>query len=355
MKNTLLIVDDILVNRQLLKKIFSDKYNIAEAGNGKEAVEVLREQNSDIIMVLLDVIMPGVDGFAVLDYMEKENMIGKIPVVLITGDGNKEIHYRAYDKGASDVIIKPFDSKIVRKRVDNIIDLYYHKNDLEMLLDEKIQEIKVQNNELKKMNERIIDALATIVEFRNLESGLHIQRVREFTRIILEALAELYPEYEMTAEKINLIEKASMLHDVGKIAIPDSILLKPAKLTQEEFEIMKWHTTKGGDIVDHVYDIGDEQFMECCRVIAQSHHERYDGKGYPDQMKGEEIPIAAQVVSLTDAYDALISERVYKQAYSYEKAYQMIMGGECGAYNPKILKCFEHSRHLMEQRAKELV
>lgn len=355
MENTLLIVDDVIINRQLLKKIFSDKYAIVEAGNGKEAVEILKERNKDIVMVLLDVIMPDTDGFAVLDYMEQQHMINQIPVVLITGDGDKEIHYKAYDKGASDVIIKPFDSKIVRKRVDNIIDLYYHKNDLEMLLDEKIQEIKVQNNELKQMNERIIDALATIVEFRNLESGLHIQRVREFTRIILETLSKLYPEYELTPEKINLIEKASMLHDVGKIAIPDSILLKPSKLTTEEFEIMKWHTTKGGDIVDHVYDIGDEQFMECCRVIAQSHHERYDGNGYPDKMKGEEIPIAAQVVSLTDAYDALISERVYKQAYSYDKAYEMIMNGECGAYNPKILKCFEHSRAIMEQRARELV
>lgn len=355
MRKTILIVDDMEVNRKLLSKLFMNEYQIMEADNGQDAIRLINENREEIAVVLLDIIMPKVDGFGVLDAMGEADLLSTIPVVLITGDASTESKHKGYDIGVSDIIQKPFDSYLVKKRVNNLVDLYDHKNRLEGLLDEQIAEVRAQNKKLNEMYARIIDTLGTIVEFRNLESGMHILRVREFTKILLKYLVKFYPEYQMSAARQELIGRASALHDVGKIAIPDTILLKPAKLTEEEFRIMKCHTTKGSDIIEQVFAEDDSEYLTCCREIARSHHEKYDGKGYPDGLKGDEIPIAAQVVSIADVYDALISERVYKRAYTKSEAYDMNLHGECGVFNPKLIECFKMAILDMERKADELV
>ena len=254
----------------------------------------------------------------------------------------------------SDIVSKPFEVPIVRRRVSNLVDLYHHKNNLEAMVEKQTEEIKEKNRELTEMNYHIIDTLGTIVEFRSMESGNHIYRVRSFTAILLKYVIKYYPEYGVTEDMADIISHASTMHDVGKITVPDSILLKPGKLTREEFELMKTHTSKGAEIIREIFVTDNMIFKEYCYNIALSHHEKWDGKGYPQGLKEDEIPLAAQVVSIADLYDALVSDRVYKPAFSYDVAYQMILDGECGQFNPKLMDCFRMARKEFEQKAKEL-
>ena len=355
MDKKILIVDDVEINRILLYKIFEEKYEVLQAEDGYSALEIINREKSNLSAVLLDVIMPGMDGFDVLDNMRMSGLIKLIPVVLITGDASIQKQYMGYDKGAVEVINKPFDAYLTRRRVDNIVDLYAYKNSLEHMLDDKVKEIQKRNEDLYELNKRVINTMATITEFRDAESGEHIQRVREFTGILVDAVASKYPEYNLTPEKRRLIMEASVLHDVGKIAIPDSILLKPGKLTPDEFEIMKCHSEKGVDILERVCPVANPEYEKICKEIVHYHHEKYDGKGYPDGLKGDEIPISAQIVSLTDAFDALVSERVYKRAYCADEAYRMILDGECGIFNPKIIDCFQEVFPVLKQKAAEMM
>ena len=244
----------------------------------------------------------------------------------------------------ADFVHRPFDNRLVRKRVRNVVSLYQYQEELEQkvekqtsVLRKQFRLLQQQAESLRRSKEKVIDILGTVVEYRNLESGEHIKRVKGYTRILAERLQQDYPEYELTQERIEVIVAASALHDVGKIAIPDSILLKPGKLTQEEFEYMKSHTTKGCEILNSIEDAWDEEYKKVSYVICRHHHERYDGKGYPDGLKGEDIPITAQIVSIADVYDALVNERVYKSAFSKEKAFQMIVTGECGVFYRSFL------------------
>lgn len=360
MQDTILVVDDIELNRMILSEIFCDKYKIIEARNGVEALEVLEEHRESIAVILLDVIMPVMDGFEVLQILSKRHLLKKIPVILVTGDTSENTEKKGYDTGVSDIIIKPFDSHIVRRRVDNIIELYRHKNKLESLVQEQTQKLSEQNAvlvkqavQLQEMNDHIIDAMSNIVEFRNMESGTHVKRIKKFTRCIAECIAQNYPEYNLDTEKIRLITQSSAMHDIGKIVIPDSILLKPGKLTREEFEVMKTHTVRGCELMRFIVDFQDAAFYRYSYDICRYHHERYDGRGYPDGLIGEEIPIAAQIVSLADVYDALVSDRVYKKAFDKDTAFHMIINGECGTFSPKILTCFKRCRPQFEHMADE--
>lgn len=360
MHRKILIVDDSDVNRDILTEILEDERPVMEAVDGSEALEILEKYHDDIAVVLLDLIMPQVDGFAVLEVMKKKGWMDKIPVLVITGEEAVEIERKSFEYGASDFVRKPFDNTLVKRRVNNVTDLYMYKDRLEHKVEEqtkKLQEqnrlLKVQADRLKENNARILDALGTIVESRNLESGEHIKRVKDFTRILAEELMKEYPEYELTPDKVDVIVSASSMHDIGKIAIPDSILLKPARLTQEEFECMKSHTTRGCDILKSMKGAWDDNYGEACYEICRHHHERYDGRGYPDGLAGEDIPISAQIVSVADVYDALVSERVYKSAYSKEEAFHMIMRGECGVFSPKLLNCFKNARQQMEDMVTE--
>lgn len=342
-KNTILIVDDVDVNRAILGNIFEEQYAIMEAGDGEEAIAKLNAHQNDIALVFLDLQMPNKNGLDVLKYMNETSLINLIPVIMITGEATVDSDVKAYKLGASDIIYKPFEPAIVIRRALNIIELYEHRIYLEKKLEKRTAQLRESQSKLEKNNDFLINALSSVVEFRSLESGEHIKRVKTFTGILLYHLQQMYPEYNLSDEQLKLIVNASALHDIGKIAISDEILLKPGKLTKDEFEIMKTHTTRGCEILE-MFKQEENEFYQYCYDICRYHHERYDGKGYPDHLSGEDIPIWAQIVSIVDVYDALVSKRVYKIPYAVEEAERMILNGECGTFSPKIIDCFEAAK-----------
>ena len=328
----LLVVDDSEMNREILKEILGKEYRILEACDGEEALKMLEQYGTEISLVLLDIIMPKMDGFEVLAYMNRDKWIEDIPVIMISSEGSESYIRRAYELGASDYISRPFDAKVVYQRVINMIKLYAKQRRLIHLVTDQIYE-KEKNNRM------MTGILSQIVEFRNGESGLHVLHINILTQLLLEKLMRKSENYDLSWSQQHMIATASALHDIGKIGIDEKILNKPGKLTKEEFEAMKQHTIIGARMLDSLEMYHDEEMMKYAYEICRWHHERYDGKGYPDGLKGEEIPISAQVVSLADVYDALVSDRVYKKAYSHEKAIEMILNGECGMFNPLLLEC----------------
>ncbi len=358
MRNKVLVVDDVDLNRDILEEILKDEYGVIQAENGKQALEIIEKNLDEIAVILLDLIMPEMDGFQVLEVIRKNKWTDKIPVLIISGENSVETERKCFDYGISDFIKKPFDNKLVKQRVNNVVELFLYKNHLEEkvqmqteTLRKQYKVLQIQAEKLHQSNEKIIDILGTVVEYRNLESGEHINRVKGFTRILAKDLMEEYPEYGLTDESVDMISAASALHDVGKIAIPDHILLKPGRLTAEEFDYMKSHTTRGCDIINSIKGVWDDSYGKLSYEICRHHHEKYDGKGYPDGLKGEEIPISAQIVSIADVYDALVTERVYKSAYPKDEAFHMIVNGECGVFSPKLLECFRHVRKQFEELA----
>jgi len=346
-KSTILIVDDVDINREILCEMFHD-YETIQAANGKEAMDIIAAKPEEISVVLLDVVMPVMNGVEVLEEMKKRNWIDNIPVLLITGEATTQIERDAYRLGASDIIKKPFDAYIVKQRTRNVIDLYYNKRHLEEMVEIQTKVLRKQAEELRHMNDHIIDVMSNVVEFRNLESGDHVKRVKTFTNILAKHVAKEHPEYGLDENMINIITSAAALHDVGKIVIPDGILLKPGKLSDEEFDVMKSHTTRGCDVIDMLGDIQQGEYRRVSYEICRHHHERYDGRGYPDHLKGEEIPIAAQIVSVADVYDALVHKRVYKAAFPLDVAYDMIINGKCGIFSPKLMECLGSAREEFE-------
>lgn len=339
-RQQVLIVDDEEVNRVILKQIFEDEFDTLEAADGQNAIYQI-ENNQNITLILLDVIMPVMDGFKVLEYMKEHELIEKIPVILITGESVKDSEDKAYSFGVADVMHKPFYPHIVRRRSKNIIELYQNKHNMEVRLKEQEEAIMAKEKEIRQNNEFMIDALSSVVEFRSAETGEHVRRIKYFTRIMLKYLAKYFPKYGLTSNQIDEIARASALHDIGKIGIPDAILLKPGRLTADEFEIMKTHTTIGCDILENFRENQSREFYRYCYDICRYHHERWDGNGYPDHLVGDEIPISAQIVAVADVYDALVSPRVYKSVYANNIAFDMIMNGECGQFSPDVLECFE--------------
>ena len=333
-RQKILIVDDSEMNRAILCEMLGKDYDILEAGNGRDGLKLLRENGTSISLMLLDIVMPIMDGFEVLNTMAKENLLDDIPVIMISSEDSDNIIQKAYEMGISDYISRPFDAKIVYRRVLNTITLYTKQRRLVSLVTDQIREKEKNNN-------MMVTILSHIVEFRNGESGAHVLHIRRLTERILKELIRVTDRYPLTADQRELIVMASALHDIGKIAIDEKILNKPGRLTPEEFEVIKTHTVVGAEILDKLDIYRDEAMIRTAREICRWHHERYDGRGYPDGLKGDEIPISAQVVALADVYDALVGERVYKKAYSHEVAVQMILSGECGVFNPLLLECLE--------------
>ncbi len=354
---SILVVDDNEINRGILGEIFKDKYEILEAGDGKEAISMIDANEDKLAAILLDIVMPEMDGYAVLEAMQKkDNLNDSIPVLMITADTSTEAERTSYQKGAADVIHKPFDPVIVDKRVSRTVELFDSKNNLEIQVDDQTRVLKKQflylkkqEERLKNSNERVIDTIATIVEFRSMESSYHLKRIKGFVRILALTAMNNYPELGLNPHLVDVITQASAMHDIGKISVPDSVLLKPGRLTNEEFEVMKSHTTRGSEVIEMIKDVQDKEYYDVCLDICRHHHERYDGGGYPDGLKGEENSIAAQLTAISDVYDALVCDRVYKSAYPVDKAYNMIKNGECGVFSPKILACFEFARPDMEK------
>lgn len=331
-RQKILVVDDSEINRSILADMLGDEFEILEAEDGAEAVAELRNYGTDIDLVLLDIVMPKMDGFDVLAMMNKYHWIEEVPVIMISAENASSYVERAYELGVTDYISRPFDSLVVRRRVVNTIMLYAKQKKLIDLVTDQIYE-------RQKSSSLMINILSHIVEFRNEESGLHVLHINTMTELLLNRLIQKGNPYHLNRSDVYLISTASSLHDIGKIDIPEKILNKPGKLTAEEFEIMKRHSLIGASMLEKLSVYQDEPLIRVAYEICRWHHERYDGRGYPDGLKGEEIPISAQVVSLADVYDALTSDRVYKKAYTHEKAVQMILNGECGAFSPLLLEC----------------
>ena len=330
-RQLILIVDDSELNRALLSEMLKDDFKILEASNGRECLDALEQYGMGISLVLLDINMPVMDGFEVLVQMNRNHWIEDIPVVMISSDDTASNIKRAYDMGVSDYIRRPFDAQVVFRRVFNTIKLYAKQRRLITLVTDQIDE-KEKNNQI------MIRILSQIVEFRNGESGLHVEHINILTGLLLERLVQKTDHYDLTWSDQYRITLASALHDIGKIGIDDKILNKPGRLTKEEFEIMKSHTLIGASILENLGLYQEEPLIKTAYQICRWHHERYDGKGYPDGLRGDEIPISAQVVSVADVYDALVNERVYKKAITHEKAIEMILNGECGVFNPILLE-----------------
>ena len=342
----ILIVDDSEMNRMILSEMLKGEFEILEAENGSACLDMLSRYEMKISLILLDIVMPGMDGFGVLEYMNRNNLIKDIPVIMISGEDSGEVIKRAYEMGVSDYIKRPFDMEVVHRRVLNTIKLYAKQRRL-------VAMVMNQVFEKEKNSRMLISVLSEIVEFRNGESGTHVLNINTLTTMILEQLVKKTDKYHLSWSNRMLISTASFLHDIGKIGIDEKILNKPGRLTPEERKIMEKHTMIGADMLANLPMYEDEPLMKVAYQICRWHHERYDGKGYPDGLKGEEIPISAQVVALADVYDALTSERVYKKAYSHEEAVQMICNGECGTFNPLLLECLcEIQDHIKKELQK---
>ena len=331
-KPTILLVDDAMMNRMMLAGILGDDYRILEAGNGKQCLELLRAKAGQISLVLLDINMPVMDGFEVLRTMNTNHTIEDVPVIMISSDDSEEAIRKAYELGASDYVNRPFDAKIVYRRVSNTIKLYAKQRRL-------VQMVSDQIRAREKNTDVLVGVLSQIVEFRNGESGSHVRHIRIITETLLHRLMELTSRYDLTPEQQDNIPLASALHDIGKIGIDEAILNKPGRLTAEEFAVIKTHSMLGAEMLQKTECFADQPLLQTAYEIARWHHERWDGKGYPDGLKGDDIPISAQLVSMADVYDALTSERCYKKAFPHETAVQMITNGECGAFNPLLLQC----------------
>ena len=331
-KSQILLVDDSAMNRMILAEILGDSYHILEAENGRECLETLQAEAGNIALVLLDINMPVMDGFEVLKAMNANHTIEDTPVIMISSDDSDDAIRRSYELGASDYVNRPFDARIVYRRVTNTIKLYAKQRRLVQMVSDQIR--ARENN-----TDTLVGVLSHIVEFRNGESGAHVRHIRTITEMLLHRLLENSNKYSISAEQQDVIPLASALHDIGKIGIDEKILNKPGKLTPEEFEVMKTHSMLGAEMLHDLDNFGEQPLLQTAYEIARWHHERWDGHGYPDGLKGDEIPISAQLVSLADVYDALTSERCYKKAFSHEKAVQMILNGECGAFNPLLLQC----------------
>lgn len=346
-KQKILVVDDSEMNREILIAMLGDDFDIIVAENGMECMELLKQYGKEISVVLLDIVMPLMDGFEVLTHMNRNRWIEDIPVIMISSEGSDAYIRRAFQLGVSDYISRPFDNRVVRQRVFNTIKLYAKQRRLIALVSDQIHE-----NE--KNSQMMVEVLSQIVEFRNGESGLHVLHIKILTEMLLEGILQRTDQYSLTPETCQMISIASAFHDIGKIGIDEKILNKPGKLTVEEFAEMKKHTLIGASMLSKMERYKDEPLIDIAYQICRWHHERYDGKGYPDGLVGDEIPISAQIVSLADVYDALISERAYKKSFTHERAIEMILGGECGIFNPILIECFMEIEQKIKQKMLEI-
>ena len=345
-KTQILLVDDSKMNRMMLTEILGDSYHVLEAENGRECMEKLRAEAGNIALVLLDINMPVMDGFEVLKAMNANHTIEDTPVIMISSEDSDAAIRRSYELGASDYVNRPFDARIVYRRVTNTIKLYAKQRRLVQMVSDQIR--ARENN-----TDMLVGVLSHIVEFRNGESGAHVRHIRIITELLLRRLLEFSSRYSITAEQQDMIPLASALHDIGKIGIDEKILNKPGKLTPEEFKVIQTHSMLGAKMLHDLDGFAEQPLLQTAYEIARWHHERWDGRGYPDGLKGDEIPISAQLVSLADVYDALTSERCYKKAFSHEKAVQMILNGECGAFNPLLLQCLTDVQADLKEELKQ--
>ena len=331
-RDTILIVDDIETNRIILENILQDKYEILQAGSGITATKMMLSDDILPSIVLLDIMMPEMDGYEVLELMKSNPETAKIPVLFITAADSETNESKGLSLGAVDYISKPFNPEVVKVRVENHLKLRNYSEGLEEM-------VKAKTAELVRTKEKILETMANIIEYRDMESGHHVKRTSELTKALIDYMY-LHKVEGRIVDGVDhdTIIKAVPLHDIGKISIPDSILLKPGRLSHEEFEIIKTHAAIGSEIVKTMLVEDDTQYLKYCYDICRYHHERWDGKGYPDGLSGEDIPLSARILAIVDVYDALVSTRVYKPALPHEKAIEIIAEGSGTQFDPMIIK-----------------
>lgn len=337
-RDKILIADDVLLNRVLLSQMFQEEYGIIEAENGEETIMKLEEYLNEVEIVLLDIKMPVLDGFGVMEYMKEKGYMFQIPVILITGDEDGDAMERGYLLNASDVIFKPFQAHIVIQRVHNVLELYHHKNHMEELVKEQTKELTAQYEKLKEHHVHLVDVLQDVVEYRNVESMQHLEYVQGYTRILASHYAQIFPRSKMTQEKIDFIVRASRWHDIGKIAMPDSVLSRNGHLSKWELELIQDHTVKGGNIISVMTELEDEEYQRICYNVCMYHHEKYDRTGYPGTVRRDRIPIEAQIVGLADMYEVLA------HSYGCDDPYLLLINGSCGELFPRMKDCLISAR-----------
>ena len=344
------VADDVELNRELLHDILEDEFVILEAENGLQVMDIIRKREQQISVLLLDLVMPEMNGFQVLEHLRAENLMNAFPVLIISGESELTVEERCLGLGVTDFIHKPFAPSLVRHRIRNAVTMFASRDELARQVAEKTAELQERNRQLARSNEDTIELMGDVVEARSLESGTHVRRVKGFTRILGEYLLHNHPELELSQELVDSWTTASAMHDLGKIMVPDQILLKPGRFTPEEFAEMKRHTLYGCTMLENSRRLWEDAYYRLCWDICRYHHEKYDGNGYPEGLSGDQIPLVAQVVSVADCFDALTTERVYKRAFTPEEAFQMILGGACGAFSPLMLdalrECEEPFRKL---------
>lgn len=356
MRDTILIVDSLDTERLELVKILQNEAKIIEASDGEEAIKIIEKKLDELEVVLLKLMIPKVDGIKLLETMKEKGWIKKLPVLIIDRPGSVVMENKCFELGAVDFIQKPFTDKSVVCRVQTAVRSFLGSEEQQDRLEQQTKLMRKQYQLFHKQTEElnnsikiIIYVLGTIAEYRNMDNKSHVRNVEAITKILADEMAKTFPDCGLTEKHIKLIAEASVLHDIGKITIPDSMLMKPGKMTEEEYEFMESHTTKGCEILEQMQGVWDKEYADICYEICRSHHERYDGKGYPDGLAGDNIPLSAQLVSVADVYDALVNDRVYKKAYSKEQAYNMIVSGDCGMFNPKLMDCFIKTREKIEE------
>ena len=330
----ILIADDSELNRALLVDMLEHDFSIFEVSNGKETIAALQAHQGEIEVLLLDVVMPEMDGFEVLAAMNENHWIDDIPVIMISAETGSAYIDKTFKLGAVDYVSRPFVPNVIRRRIMNTVLLHTKKQQLMSVLADRFYR-------QEKNTELMVDILGHAVECCSGEGGTHMTHVILVTGLLLQCLVGKTDRYHLEREDIGAIRMASGLHDIGKLQIPEEILTKPHSLTPEEYEIVKRHTQIGAKLITDLPIYQNERLVKYAIDICRWHHERWNGEGYPDGLKGDAIPIAAQVVSVADVYDALTSERCYKEAFSHEKSMRMIHSGECGSFNPLLLECLD--------------
>ena len=354
----IIIVDANKNSRKTLKNILQKEYEIVEESKGSIAWETIRKERKSLKAVLLNTELPEMDGFQILENMNQSRISESLPVIIISDERQPEIEGRCMELGAADYISQPFNDTVVKKRVENLVNHYTHKKQMEekvenqmLTLRKQYVVLQAQADRLQKKNDEMVEVVSNVAEYRSLESGSHLRRVKKYTRILGEYVKENYPEYGLTDELLDIIVSTSALHDIGKVAIPDSILLNPGRLSDDEFDYLRSHTIRGCELLDDFKSVWSEKYIKIGKEICRSHHERYDGKGYPDGLEGDNIPISAQLVSIVDVYDAMTNERFYKGALAIERVFYMITNGECGVFSPKLLEAFRKVKPKFEEMA----
>ncbi len=348
MKDEILIADTVRQDCDMLDRILEDSYNTITATDDESILKIIREKGKKLAVIIICFELMIVDGKSLIDILRKLELKKKVPVLVISKGNDAEALKKCFRKGVTDYLLMPFNETIVRHRVRTVIELFKHKRKAEARIAKQKKEIQLKNKRLSETDSNIIELLGNVVESRNLESGKHIRRVKGFTKIIAEDIMKNCPKYKLTTKKVKQIVSASAIHDIGKINIPDKILLKPGRLTKEEYNQMKAHTVKGSELIEGAREIWGNEYADICRDIILYHHERYDGKGYPMGLKGDEIPIAAQVVSLADVYDALVTKRIYKRSVPPDEAFDMIVSGKCGSFSDDLISSFKRVKKKME-------